>query len=136
MQHLIKLIILALLISLVACSPPKKENFDMAMTNIEQLTRWNEFEGILNMMDPEYLKEHPVSELDIARLKQFRISGYTVRQKQMNDDGTVFIQSVILQMYNTHNPVERQVRWDQEWHLNPETKRWALFSGFPDVTQH
>lgn len=136
MQFITKTLFITLILVLAACSPPKKENFNNTMTNIEQLTRWNEFAGIVNMIDPEYLKDNPVSDLDIERLKQFRISGYTVTQKQMGADEKSYRQTVMLKMYSIHNPVERQTRWNQEWRFNEETNRWTLFSGLPDLAQH
>ncbi len=136
-MHLImKALFISLILGLVACTTPKKDKFDNTMTTIEQATRWNEFAGIVNLMDPEYLQDNPVSDLDIERLKQFRISGYTVTQKQMGADEKSYRQTVMLQMYSVHNPVERQVRWNQEWRFNEETGRWTLFSGLPDLTRH
>ena len=136
-MHLImKALFISLILGLVACTTPKKDKFDNTMTTIEQATRWNEFAGIVNLMDPEYLQDNPVSDLDIERLKQFRISGYTVTQKQMGADEKSYRQTVMLQMYSVHNPVERQVRWNQEWRFNEETGRWTLFSGLLDLTRH
>jgi len=135
MQYLLKTLLITLLLTLVACSPPKKENFDNSMTTIEQLTRWNEFAGIVNMMDPEYLKDNPVSDLDIQRLKQFRTSSYTVTQKQMAADEKSYRQTVIVKMYSVHNPVEREIRWKQEWRFNDETNRWTMFSGLPNLSR-
>ena len=135
MQYITKSLLIALLLVLSACTTPKTDKFDNTMTTIEQATRWNQFEGIVNLMDPEYLQDNPVSDLDIERLKQFRISGYTVTQKQMSADGNSYVQTVMLQMYSVHNPVERQVRWSQDWRRNEESGRWTLFSGLPDVTQ-
>lgn len=135
MQYITKSLLIALLLALSACTTPKTDKFDNTMTTIEQATRWNQFEGIVNLMDPEYLQDNPVSDLDIERLKQFRISGYTVTQKQMSADGNSYVQTVMLQMYSVHNPVERQVRWSQDWRRNEESGRWTLFSGLPDVTQ-
>lgn len=135
MQLITKTLFIVLILMLSACTTPKKDKFDNTMTTIEQATRWNQFEGIVNLIDPEYLKDNPVSDLDIERLKQFRISGYTVTQKQMSEDGNSYVQTVMLQMYSVHNPVERQVRWNQEWRMNEESGRWTMFSGLPDVTQ-
>lgn len=135
MQYLLKTLFITLLLALVACSPPKKENFDNSMTTIEQLTRWNEFAGIVNMMDPEYLEDNPVSDLDIERLKQFRTSSYTVTQKQMAADEKSYRQTVIVKMYSVHNPVEREIRWQQEWRFNDETNRWTMFSGLPNLSR-
>lgn len=135
MQYLLKSLLITFILTLVACSPPKKENFDNSMTTIEQLTRWNEFAGIVNMIDPEYLEDNPVSDLDIERLKQYRTSSYTVTQKQMAADEKSYRQTVILKMYSVHNPVERQIRWQQEWRFNEENSRWSMFSGLPDLSQ-
>ncbi|MCF6226097.1 MAG: hypothetical protein L3J22_07335 [Xanthomonadales bacterium] len=135
MQYLLKLLLITLILALAACSPPKKENFDSSMTTIEQLTRWNEFAGIVNMIDPEYLEDNPVSDLDVERLKQFRTSSYTVTQKQMSADEKSYRQTVVLKMYSVHNPVERQIRWQQEWRFNKETNRWTMFSGLPDLSR-
>ena len=138
MHHLIKIVLVILILALASCAgtnPKREKTFDLTMKNIEQLTRWNEIEGVMNLIDPEYLAENEISDLDIARMQQFKIFGYTVNQKQMSDDLTQFRQTVVLQMYNKHNPVERQVRWYQEWRYNPETKRWTMFSGLPDLSQ-
>ncbi len=135
MKIAINLTIIILLFTLSACSNPKRDkSFEVSIKQMEKLVRWSEYEGVMNMIDPEYLAENNITQLDVERLKQFRVTGYTVTQKEMDEDGTLYRQQVLLQMYNTHNPVERSMRWNQEWRYNVETNRWTMHSGLPDLT--
>lgn len=135
MKIAINLTIIILLFTLSACSNPKRDkSFEVSIKQMEKLVRWSEYEGVMNMIDPDYLVENNITQLDIERLKQFRVTGYTVTQKEMDEDGTLYRQQVLLQMYNTHNPVERSTRWNQEWRYNAETNRWTMHSGLPDLT--
>ena len=134
MRILIKLTIITLLLTLSACSNPKRDkSFEVSIKQMEKLVRWSEYEGVMNMIDPDYIAENNITQLDIERLKQFRVTGYTVTQQEMNADETIYWQQVLLQMYNTHNPVERSMRWNQEWRYDEETNRWSMHSGLPDL---
>jgi len=136
MQTLTRATIIILILAISACANPKRDkSFEVSIKNMEKLIRWSEFEGAMNMIDPEYLAKNPITQLDVERLKQFRVTGYTVTQHEMNAENTLYRQQVLLQMYNTHNPVERSTRWNQEWRYNAETNRWTMFSGLPDLNQ-
>ncbi len=134
MQALTKFTLIILVLALTACATPQREkSFEVSLKQMEKLIRWSEFEGAMNMIAPEYIAENNITQLDVERLKQYRVTGYTVTQQEMDADQVLFRQQVLLQMYNTHNPVERSLRWNQEWRYDEESNRWTMHSGLPDV---
>lgn len=84
---------------------------------------------------PEYLAEHPITHLDLERLRLFRVTSYVVRSTGVFDEGMTARQTVEIRLFNNNQAVERTIVDEQEWRYNAESKRWRLHSGLPDPTQ-
>lgn len=128
--------LLALAALLVACVPSKKEkDLDSRLLQYEQMVRWSQWDGAAGFIAPEYLEENPISNLDMERLRLFRVSGYTIRSAAPLGDGSEFTQVVQISMFNRHQAVERQIIDQQLWRWDEEAEIWMLHSGLPDVLQ-
>lgn len=97
--------------------------------------RWGGFQNALQFVDPKVREAHPLSQLDLARYEQVRVSDY--------DDGTgptasgenEARQIVQLRLINIHTQAERTVIDRQTWRYDEKEKHWWLTSGLPDITQ-
>lgn len=130
------LAILSLTLLLAACVPSKKEkDLDSRLLQYEQMIRWSQWDGAAGFIAPEYLEENPISNLDMERLRLFRVTNYTIRSAAPLGDGSEFAQVVQISMFNRNQAVERQIIDQQLWRWDEDTEVWMLHSGLPDVLQ-
>lgn len=131
------LVLAAALALLQACIPAGKMEKSRGETleQYESLIRWSEWDAAVNYLAPEYLSEHPVSRLDLERLRLFRVTQYTVRATQIYDDGQTMVQLVEIRLFSKSQAVERSISDEQLWRYDKETQRWLLHSGLPDPTR-
>ena len=101
----------------------------------ETIVRWSQWDAAVDFIAPEYLAEHPISRLEMDRLRLFRVTAYTIRSTGVYDEGLTARQTVELRMFNAHQAVERTIIYEQEWRYHDDVKRWLLHSGLPDPTQ-
>ena len=130
------LVILGLATLLTAC-PKTKEESDLSDTLLkyDTIVRWAQWDAAVDFVSPEYLEEHPVTRLDLDRLRLFRVTQYTVRSAVNVDDGKGLVQEVEIRMFNKNQARERTVLDEQYWKYDEELERWLLHSGLPDPTQ-
>lgn len=130
------LLAIGLTAMLTAC-PDTREQNDLAdtLTQYETLVRWAQWDAALDFLAPDYLEEHPVSRLDLDRLRLFTVTQYTVRSAIQADDGKGLVQIVEIKMFNKNQARERTITDEQYWKYDDEFKRWQLHSGLPDPTQ-
>lgn len=123
-------------LSLASCATPKKQkSLDDTLRQYEAIVRWSEWDGAVNFLAPEYLEEHPISRLDMDRLRLFRVTQYIVRSGAPLDDGDRYEQAVEIRLFNRNRAVERTILDRQDWQYDANSERWLLHSGLPDVTQ-
>jgi hypothetical protein len=124
------------MIALAACSSnPAEKSRGETFKQYETIVRWSQWDAAANFISAEYQKEHPISRLDLDRLRLFKVTAYTVRSTGVFDDGKTARQMVEIKMFNKSQGVERTIIDDQEWRYNEETQRWKLHSGLPDPTK-
>lgn len=130
------LVILGLATMLTAC-PKTKEESDLSDTLLkyDTVVRWAQWDAAVDFVSPEYLEEHPVTRLDLDRLRLFRVTQYTVRSAVNVDEGKGLVQEVEIRMFNKNQARERTVLDEQYWKYDEERERWFLHSGLPDPTQ-
>lgn len=95
--------------------------------------RWGDFEGALNLVDPEYRKAHPLTPLDLERYKQVQISSYRTQGSDTRIKQGVAVQDVEIGVVNRHTLAERTVRYREQWRWDPEAKTWWIENGLPDL---
>ena len=92
--------------------------------------RWGDFEGALNLVDPEHRDEHPVSDLQLERYKQVQVSHY--RELATEPGEAEARREIEIGLINRHTMTERTQRYTERWRYDAEAKRWWLASGLPD----
>lgn len=129
-------LMLICLAGLVACIPSQVEKTrSEAFKQYETIVRWSQWDAAVNFIAPDYLEEHPVSRLEMDRLRLFRVTQYTIRSTDIYDEGMGARQTVEIKMFNAAQATERTIMDDQEWRYDPIAKRWLLHSGLPDPTR-
>ena len=135
MRQLVAMIAVVSL-AVVACTPSNVEKSrGETFKQYETIIRWSQWDAAVDFIAPEYLEEHPISRLDMDRLRLFKVTSYTIRSTGLFDEGMTARQVVEIKMFNTHQAVERVIMDEQEWRYHEESKRWLLHSGLPDPTK-
>jgi len=120
----------------VACSANQVDkNRTEVLKQYETLVRWSQWDGAVAFIAPEYLEQHPISRLDMDRLRLFRVTQYTLRSASLIDDGMTLLQTVEIKLFNNNQALERTIIDKQEWRYDRRAKSWRLYSGLPDPTQ-
>ena len=128
-------VILAAL-TLTGCpSNQVQENLSETFKQYETIIRWSQWDAAVDFIAPEYLEAHPISRLEMDRLRLFRVTAYTIRSTGVYDEGMTARQVVEIKMFNNNQGVERSIIDEQEWHYHADVKRWLLHSGLPDPTK-
>ncbi len=97
--------------------------------------RWGDFEQALAFVDPETLKAHPLSSIDMERYKQVKVAAYT-EQPPVPAGAHEVRQIVQMSLVNINTQTERSIVDKQLWRYDEKTKHWHLVSGLPDIVQH
>lgn len=84
-------------------------------------------------VDPDFRREHPLSDLEKQRFKQIQVTGYEEKSQDILEDGSIEI-NVEIRLINRNTQSERIISDTQIWRWNPKTKRWWLTTGLPDFT--
>ena len=137
MKLILRTILLLGITALLTACPKTKEETDLSETLLryDTIVRWAQWDAAVDFVDPEYLEEHPVTRLDLDRLRLFKVTQYSVRSAIPFDEGNGLVQIVEIKMFNKHQARERVVIDEQTWKYNEEVERWQLHSGLPDPTQ-
>jgi hypothetical protein len=131
------IVIIGLAALLTGCPKTKEEQgLSDTLLQYDTIIRWAQWDAAVDFIAPEYLEEHPVTRLELDRLRLFRVTQYLVRSAVPFDDGKGLIQIVEIKMFNKNQARERSIIDEQEWKYNEETERWLLHSGLPDPTKY
>ena len=137
MKLILRTIVMLGMAALLTACPETKEDKDLSdtLTQYETIVRWAQWDAAVDFVSTEYQLEHPITRLDLDRLRLFRVTQYIVRSAAPVDDGNGLIQVVEIRMFNKNQARERSIIDNQHWKYNKETERWKLHSGLPDPTQ-
>lgn len=127
-------IALALLLALAGCATggQKMDDLQRAQYDYSAAIRWNDFEGAWSMVDPDYRKKHPKTDLEFERYKQIQVAGYTDLAAQVAPDNLSARREIQISVINKHDMSERGIRYTEVWRYDPEAKTWWVTSGLPD----
>jgi hypothetical protein len=130
------MILLGIAILLSGC-PQTKEDKDLSETLLqyETIVRWAQWDAAVDFIAPEYQQLHPITRLELDRLRLFKVTQYIVRSSAPVEAGKSILQSVEIRMFNKNQAKERTIIDEQHWKYNEEIKRWLLHSGLPDPTR-
>jgi len=96
--------------------------------------RWSDFEGAERFIDPEYLAQQPLTDLQRERYRQVQVSGYRERSSSAGADGSIE-RRVEMSVINRNTQAERTVMVNERWRWDPDNKRWWQAAGLPDLWQ-
>lgn len=95
--------------------------------------RWGDFDGALNLVDPDYRAEHPVTGLELARYEQIRVSSYRDQGASRDLPAGTAVRDVEIGVINRHTMAERVVEYREQWRWDPQAGTWWNTSGLPDL---
>jgi len=132
-------VLVAILVALVAtgCSSSKRSAdklLDATLLQYAKTMRWGELESVVSYLDPDYVEKHPITSLELERLRQLKVASYRARAMQRVDDGHV-TQDVDIEVVNINTQQVRVTVDHQAWRYDEEEKRWWLTSGLPNVSE-
>jgi len=129
-------LLVALLLSLPGCIPSQLEKSrSEAFRQYEIIVRWSQWDAAADFISPEYLEEHPITKLEMDRLRLFKVTQYVIRSVNVTEEGMAATQVVEIKLFNTNQGVERSIIDEQMWRFDESSKRWRLHSPLPDPTQ-
>ena len=124
-------------LALTACGGGQMERERQdALDRWEVLVRWNHFESLVDFIHPDWLAENPVTELDVRRLEQFRVTEFRTRQVLVDPDGNGVRRAVRIRMYHVHTQRERLIDHVEHWRYDKDMSAWLLHSGLPDPSNY
>jgi hypothetical protein len=137
MLRLMPLLLFALLC--VGCetlsTQTEGQSLQVTLTAYANALRWGGFDQAVKYVDPETLKQHPLTPLDLERYKQVSVISYS-EQAVVPVSKHEVSQLVEIGVLNVNTQTERAIVDRQLWRYDEKTKHWHIVSGLPDITQH
>lgn len=128
--------LLALLAFAGCASTPKstqRDRLDALQYTWSAAIRWGDFEGAVQLIDPERLQTARPSALELERYKQVQISGYRDVGESRDLAAGTAVREIDIGVINRHTQAERTVRYRETWRWDPAAKTWWVTSGLPDL---
>lgn len=126
------LLMVVLLLTACASGSQAQRKQEKAMNLWQEMVRWNEYDGLVDMIHPDWLADHPIRSVELERLRQFRVTEYRVRQVISDPDEQRVVRRVQIRLYHIHSARERIIQHREVWRYDDERDRWLLHSGLPD----
>ena len=104
-------VVLSMVLACAGCSlSPHSEGDDMRVTMVAYANalRWQGFDQAVKYVDPETLKQHPLTPLDLERYKQVRVVSY-MEQNPVPAGEHEVTQIVEIGILNINTQTERQI---------------------------
>jgi hypothetical protein len=134
-RYLLPLLVLALMLCAGCATDQRNQALIRTLNSYASTLRWGDFQSALQFVDPEVRAKHQPSALDLARYQQVRVTGYDEGAGAVPDGENRVRQVVQIGLVNLNTQAERTVIDRQSWRYDPQTKRWWLTSGLPDITR-
>lgn len=132
----ISIVLVLLTLLLTGCASDRRDTaLTTTLNAYANAMRWGDFQSALQFVDPEVLKAHPPTDLEMARYAQFKVSGYDDGQGPKPTSDTEVQQLVQVSLVNINTQAERTVLDRQTWHYDPVKNRWWLMTGLPNIQQ-
>lgn len=122
---------------LTACASmsPEAEALHRAQYAWSGAIRWGDFTGARHLVDPEYIEQHPITDLELRRYEQIEISYYRDQGASSNLDAGTAVRNIEIGVVNRHDMTERVVDYRESWRYDEEADSWWVTSGLPDLWQ-
>lgn len=136
MRRIPSILLMLSILLLAACATQERsQSLTSTLSAYGGILRWGDFASAAQFIEPEVRAKHPLTELDLARYKQVRVTEYNDDAGPVPISSTEVQQTVRISLVNIHTQAERSVIDHQTWHYDEKTKHWWLTSGLPNITQ-
>ncbi len=136
MQLVCRSLILIAVLLLTACAS-KSHIRDLTPTleQYEAALRWSGIRSAVSFIEPDKLPDDRELVFALKRFDQVDIKGYEIVNQEPGTSEFEYIQMVELTIENRHTRQVRSVRDRQTWAWDPDSNRWWLVSGLPDLSR-
>ncbi len=131
----IALVVLSLLLVAGCADRKRSDDLTSTLSAYGSTLRWGDFSTAAQFIDPKIREAHPLSDLDMARYRQVRVTEYDDGAGPVPVDEFDVQQTARISLVNIHTQSERTVIDHQTWHYDQKNKHWWLISGLPNITQ-
>ena len=123
------------LLALAACATManQRTKYDQAVYAWSGFIRWGDFEGAMNLIDPEVRKGIELTPLQLERYRQVQISTYRDVGATVDMDSGKSVRDIEIGVINRHTMAERTVRYREVWRWDPVAKAWWITTPLPDL---
>lgn len=115
-------------------SRKQRKQLEETQVKYDSTMRWGTVEDMLPYLDPAYAREHPLTDLEMRRFEQVKISSYRAADNVPLPDGRIG-RNAEVRVINLNTQSERSVRVKEIWRWDAEGKRWLQANGLPDLWQ-
>ncbi|MDE2155128.1 MAG: hypothetical protein KGJ97_08755 [Xanthomonadaceae bacterium] len=129
------LAMLSVLLPAGCATQNRSDTLTATLTAYGSTLRWGDFQSAALFIDPKIRAAHPLSDLDLARYKQVRVTEYDSGSGPVPLDDLDVQQTARISLVNIHTQSERTIVDHQTWHYDEKTRHWWLTSGLPDITR-
>ena len=135
MTRLTQALALLCLLALGACASTgtQRNKLDQAVYAWSGAIRWGDFEGAMNLIDPEVREKVELTPLQLERYKQIQISSYRDMGTSTDMEAGTSVRDIEIGVINRHTMAERVVRYRETWRWDAEKKTWWVTSPLPDL---
>lgn len=137
MARLLRLLALTSVFVLAGCASlqggTQRDALDRAQYAWSAAVRWNDFEGAVNMIDPEQRAKLVPTALQMERYRQVQISAYRDVGTSTDMKAGTSVRDIQIGVINRHTQAERSLRYREAWRWDPEARTWWNTSGLPDL---
>jgi hypothetical protein len=122
---------------LVGCASDRRsDTLTTTLSRYGSVVRWGDFATALAFVDPKVREEHPVSDMELSRYAQVRVSNYDDGSGPVPGDNPNEVRQVVqIGLVNVHTQSERNIVDRQLWRYDETTHKWWLVSGLPDISR-
>ncbi|MHB1272905.1 MAG: hypothetical protein ACYCZD_09095 [Rhodanobacter sp.] len=136
MRRILGILALLSVLLLAGCATQNRsDTLTATLTAYGSTLRWGDFQSAALFIDPKIRAAHPLSDLDLARYKQVRVTEYDSGSGPVPLDDLDVQQTARISLVNIHTQSERTIVDHQTWHYDEKTRHWWLISGLPDITR-
>ena len=130
MRKSLAFLLASLMLLLSACSSVTHPKVDM-VSEFGNAVRWSDWDLAWQFIDPATRKSLVLPGEEQDRLHDIKVTGYTVRSSEPQEDGTL-VQVVEIHYVNQATQVERSTRDRQVWRTDDNGDHWWLTTGLPE----
>ena len=128
-----KILLILFALVLVSCNSGnikhQASTLEDAITEYNKSLRWSMFNNLDAYNRSPEGKQMPI---DRDAMKNIRITGYEVTEKEINEDVTKAVVKGDISYYNNEYGVLKKIPFEQQWWYDTGLKHWFTESALPD----